>query len=96
MGPVHRQDHRFLRGLTPSEYSSGASRVQGEITKTGNSHVRRLLVEAAWHHRPRYVAGKTIRDRWELAPPAARVRGDQGNHRLNNRWVSSTRAGSAP
>ena len=74
-------------GLTPSEYSSGASRVQGEITKTGNSHVRRLLVEAAWHHRPRYVAGKTIRDRWELATPAARIRGDQGNHRLHSRWV---------
>src|SRR4029079_986574 len=74
-------------GLTPSEYSSGASRVRGEITKTGNSHVRRLLVEAAWHHRPRYVAGKTIRDRWELAPSAARIRGDQGNHRLHSRWV---------
>ena len=38
-------------GLVPSEYSSGASRVQGSITKTGNTHVRRLLVEAAWHHR---------------------------------------------
>ncbi len=74
-------------GLTPSKYSSGTSRVQGEITKTGNSHVRRLLVEAAWHHRPRYVAGKTIRDRWELAPPEARVRGDEGNRRLHGRWV---------
>ena len=41
-------------GLVPSEHSSGASRVQGSITKTGNSHVRRLLVEAAWHHRARY------------------------------------------
>jgi transposase len=74
-------------GLTPSEYSSGSSRVQGSITKTGNSHVRRLLVEAAWHHRARYVAGKTMRDRWELAPPQARARGDQGNHRLHSRWV---------
>ena len=55
-------------GLVPSEHSSGASRVQGSITKTGNTHVRRLLVEAAWHHRARYVAGKTMRDRWELAP----------------------------
>ena len=36
-------------GLVPSEYSSGQSRSQGGITKTGNSHVRRLLVEAAWH-----------------------------------------------
>jgi transposase len=74
-------------GLTPSEYSSGASRVQGEITKTGNSHVRRLLVEAAWHHRPRYVVGQTIRDRWELAPAAACARGDEGNRRLHGRWM---------
>jgi transposase len=55
-------------GLVPSEHSSGSSRIQGSITKTGNTHVRRLLVEAAWHHRARYVVGKTMRDRWELAP----------------------------
>ena len=75
-------------GLVPSEYSSGASRVQGSITKTGNTHVRRLLVEAAWHHRARYVAGKTMRDRWDLAPAPARARGDQGNRRLHQRWVT--------
>jgi transposase len=75
-------------GLVPSEYSSGASRVQGSITKTGNTHARRLLVEAAWHHRARYAPGKTIRDRWELAPPAARARGDLGNRRLHQRWVT--------
>ena len=73
-------------GLVPSEYSSGQSRVQGSITKTGNTHVRRLLVEAAWHHRSRYVVGKTMRDRWELATPAARARGDAGNRRLHDRW----------
>ena len=73
-------------GLVPSEHSSGSSRVQGPITKTGNTHVRRLLVEAAWHHRARYVVGKTMRDRWELAPPAARARGDAGNRRLHARW----------
>jgi transposase len=37
-------------GLVPSESSSGQSRSQGPITKTGNTHARRLLVEAAWHH----------------------------------------------
>jgi transposase len=74
-------------GLTPSEHSSGASRSQGSITKTGNTHVRRLLVEAAWHHRPRYRVGKTMRDRWDVAPAAARIRGDQGNRRLHQRWV---------
>lgn len=38
-------------GLVPSEHSSGASKSRGGITKTGNSHVRRVLVEAAWTYR---------------------------------------------
>ncbi|MGU3583623.1 IS110 family transposase [Rhodococcus sp. C26F] len=74
-------------GLVPSEYSSGSSRVQGSITKTGNTHARRLLVEAAWHHRPRYSVGAVMRSRWDQAPAAARVRGDEGNRRLHGRWV---------
>jgi transposase len=75
-------------GLVPSEHSSGASRVQGSITKTGNTHARRLLVEAAWHHRPAYRPGKTMRERWDLADPAARLRGDTGNRRLHERWIT--------
>jgi transposase len=39
-------------GLGPSEYSSGETRRPGAITKSGNRHARRLLVEAAWHYRP--------------------------------------------
>jgi transposase len=35
-------------GLTPSEYSSGERRRQGGITKAGNTHARRALVEGAW------------------------------------------------
>ncbi len=37
-------------GQVPSEASSGESRRQGGLTKTGNAHVRRLLIEAAWHY----------------------------------------------
>lgn len=74
-------------GLVPSEYSSGSSRVQGAITKTGNTHARRLLVEAAWHHRARYHVGAVMRARWDQAPPEARARGDAGNRRLHTRWV---------
>jgi transposase len=70
-----------------TEHSSGQSRVQGGITKTGNSHCRRLLVEAAWHHRPSYHPGAVMRARWDQAPPAARARGDLGNRRLHTRWV---------
>ena len=75
-------------GLVPSEYSSGQTRRQGGITKAGNSHVRRLLVEAAWHHKPRYTIGKVLQARWNQAPPAARTRGHAGNQRLHQRWVS--------
>jgi transposase len=74
-------------GLVPSEHSSGSTRVQGPITKAGNTHARRLLVEAAWHHRTRYRPGKSLRERWELATPPARARGDLGNRRLHARWV---------
>jgi transposase len=38
-------------GLVPSEHSSGESRQQGRITRTGNGHARRILVEAAWAYR---------------------------------------------
>jgi transposase len=87
---------RSFVGLVPSEYSSGASRVQGSITKTGTTHPRRLLIEAAWHHRARYAPGAVMRARWELASPAARARGDLGNRRLHQRWVRFNDSGKRP
>ena len=78
-------------GLVPSEYSSGTSRSQGSITKTGNGHARRLLVEAAWHHRKTYRnPGQVMHRRWEKASPAARARGHAGNHRLHHKWEQFT------
>jgi len=74
-------------GLVPTESSSGQSRSQCGLTPTGNAHTRRLLVEAASHHRPRYTpTSKTLRARWALASPEARERGHQGNLRLHHRW----------
>lgn len=86
--------HRFtgstigaFLGLVPTESSSGASRSQGSSTMTGNTHARRRLVEAAWHHQREYrTLGATLRARWGKAPAAARVRGHQGNQRLHARW----------
>lgn len=76
-------------GLVPTESSSGASRSQGSITKTGNAHARRLLIEAAWHHRqPYHHPGVDLRRRWDRATPSARARGQQGNRRLYGRWQS--------
>jgi transposase len=67
---------------------SGQSRSLGSITKTGNTHARRLLVEAAWHHRRRNVVGATMTRRWDRVDAAARARGHQGNQRLHTRWLS--------
>ncbi len=80
-------------GLVPSEHSSGSTRRLGSITKSGNSHARRLLVEAAWHHKPRYRVGATLQARWDQAPAQARIRADQGNRRLHQRWVSLSERG---
>ncbi len=77
-------------GLVPTESLLRGTRSQGSITKTGNTHARRLLVEAAWHHRAAYRPSAVMRARWELAPPAARARGHAGNHRLHHRWVNFT------
>lgn len=74
-------------GLVPSESSSAASRSQGGLTKTGNKHARRLLIEAAWHHRAPYRPGRDLRRRWDVATPVARARGHAANHRLHERWL---------
>lgn len=90
IGDWHRLTGRSIGaylGLVPTEHSSGSARSQGSITKTGNGHARRLLIEAAWHHRPRYVPGATLRRRWDKASPAARARGQQANRRLHTRWA---------
>ena len=71
IGDWHRLSGRSIGaylGLVPTEYSSGVTRSQGGITKTGNSHARRLLIEAAWHHRPTVIGpGYDLRRRWEAA-----------------------------
>jgi transposase len=76
-------------GLIPAEASSGARRVQGSITKAGNTHARRLLVEAAWHHqRPLLVPGKDLRRRRDKVAPAVRARAELADRRLHYRWNS--------
>jgi len=52
-------------GLVPSETSSGETRRQGPITKTGSKHARRLLVEAAWQYKKTPTRGLTLKRRQE-------------------------------
>jgi transposase len=55
-------------GLVPREHSSGNRVQRGAITKSGNAHLRRVLVEAAWtyQHRPN-VQGRVLRRQKSLA-----------------------------
>jgi transposase len=62
-----RQVMSYL-GLVPSEYSSGEHRRQGSITKTGNVHVRRLLIEAAWAYIQGPKVSPIIRNRQQNLP----------------------------
>lgn len=57
-------------GLVPSEHSSGERRRQGSITKTGNSHARRVLVEGAWAYRYPAQVSRHLQLRLEKVPKA--------------------------
>jgi transposase len=90
IGDWHRLSGRSIGaylGLVPTENSSGATRSQGGVTKTGNTHARRLVIEAAWHHRPPYRPSVPLRRRWDAASAAARTRGQTANRRLHARWL---------
>ncbi|WP_275100524.1 IS110 family transposase [Sedimenticola hydrogenitrophicus] len=73
-------------GLVPSEHSSGGSRRQGAITRAGNGHVRRVLVEAGWSYR--FPARKTrvIEQRAALTSPAVQAIAWQAQKRLCGRY----------
>ena len=73
-------------GLVPSERSSGDSRRQGSITKAGNSHLRRLLVEAAWNQRARPQVGATLARRQSGQDALAVERAWRCQQRLHRRW----------
>lgn len=74
-------------GLVPSEHSSGGSRRQGGITKSGNRHVRRALVNAAWHYRHRPGVGVKLRQRRQGQPGAIVSLADRAQHRLHRRFM---------
>lgn len=73
-------------GLTPSEYSSGGKEKRGGITKTGNAHVRRVLVEAAWHYRHPPRVSKVLHARRRDAPGDAIAVADKCQARLHRRF----------
>ena len=83
-------------GLVPSEHSSGERQHRGAITKAGNIHVRRLLIEAAWHYRHRPHVGVGIRQRRRGQPDAIIAIADKAQDRLCHRFRTLTARGKIP
>jgi transposase len=83
-------------GLTPSEYTSSEKQRRGAITKAGNVHVRRVLVEAAWHYRHAPREGKRLRQR-RLGQPSWVVEvSKKAERRLHRRLWSLIVKGNKP
>lgn len=72
-------------GLIPTEQTSGEVRRRGPISKTGNAHVRRLLVESAWHYRRQPRMSKELRERSIGIAPGVCAIAWKAQSRLHNR-----------
>jgi len=73
-------------GLVPSERSSGERERRGPITKAGNIHARRLLVEAAWNNRHRCAADIVLKRRRQGQPAAVVAIAIKAQHRLSKKF----------
>ena len=86
--------HRFANakafmsylGFVPSENSSGGKRNQGGITKAGNGHLRRLLIEGAWHYTKNAQPGRRLEKRRQGYPADLIDTADRALHRLNKKY----------
>jgi transposase len=73
-------------GAVSSEHSSGERTCRGGITKTGNSHLRRVVVEAAWSYRHRPSIGYALAVRQKNASQEVKEISWKAQHRLHSRY----------
>lgn len=84
-------------GLVASEYTSGTKKRQGAITKTGNSHLRRALVEAAWHYRHRPRLNQRQKQLEKDLPPKIAQMAWAAQERLHRRyWALTNKSKPSP
>ena len=84
-------------GVVPSEYSSASEVRRSSITKSGNSHLRRILIECAWSYRYKAHMSEAIRKRQEGQPVFARLIAWKAQVRLCQKYrnlVSKGKSGS--
>ena len=80
-------------GFVPSENSSGGKRRQGGITKAGNGHIRRLLIEGAWQYTRNSRPGKRLEKRRVGSPATVIAIADKALHRLHKKYIRLILAG---
>ena len=80
-------------GAVPSEDSSGQRTRRGGITKTGNAHLRRIAIEAAWSYRLRPGVGPALRKRQEGVSEEIKEIAWKAQHRLHKRYTRLSAAG---
>lgn len=93
---VHPRQLMAYLGLVPSEHTSGERRRLGAITKTGNSHARRVLIEAAWNYRFPPRLNYALQKRQEKLPAAIRAIAWRAQLRLHHRYQRLTARGLQP
>jgi transposase len=91
VGTLSRSEHaRQLMGYSgavSSEYSSGERTRRGGITKTGNAHLRRVIVEAAWSQRHKPLISWAARKRRESLSAEVQEIATKARHRLHSRYT---------
>jgi len=80
-------------GLVPSEHSSGQRRSQGRITRAGNAHARRIVIEASWNYRFAPRASKAIQKRRGQVSAEVRAIAEKAEQRLSRRFHKLTQRG---
>jgi transposase len=80
-------------GAVPSEDSSGKRQQRGSITKTGNAHLKRIAVEAAWSYRLQPGVGPALRKRQEGVAEEIKEIAWKAQHRLHKRYMRLAAAG---
>jgi transposase len=73
-------------GIVPSEHSSGEKTSRGSITRSGNAHLRRVLVESAWAYRFRPALPPRLRALKEELSQGVREIAWKAQHRLHTRY----------
>jgi transposase len=84
---AHPRQLMGYAGIVSREHSSGERIRRGAISKAGNAHLRRIVVEAAWSYRHRPAVGSTLAVRQKNAPATVTALAWKAQHRLHARYV---------